>query len=232
MGTEAIIEMTSKIETCDDGVLYIVDNIPSSVTDEALDIIKDEIIQPFYVQANPENVYIGATTINEFGTFNCIPTIYQVDKKWGIRDNQYLYTSLEGQGITTKPRLALLMNHLMQPGKVYDVTLSFAPNIQNEADSLNTYFYVCIGDQNDDGTMPKLAEAQTFPIDTITGKTGEFIAGPYELTNIMMQYIPTNFTDRHVLQLCHNKSFTSSANRKKYGQQFRVVGIEVKPHDE
>ena len=41
MGTEAIIEMASKIEICDDGVLYIVYDIPSSVTDEALTIIKD-----------------------------------------------------------------------------------------------------------------------------------------------------------------------------------------------
>jgi len=230
MGTEAIIEMASKIEICDDGVLYIVDDIPSSVTDEALNIIKDEIIQPYYVQANLDNVFIGATTADEFGTYRCFPTIVEVEEKWGIRGNQYLVTPPDGT--TGRPRLGLTLNHLMQPRKIYDIALTFAPNVQDETDSLNVFFYVCIADQQDDGTMPKLAEAQTFPVDTITGKTGEFIAGPHELTNIMMQYTPTNFTNRHVLQLCHNKSFTSSANRKKYGQQFRVVGIEVKPHDE
>lgn len=228
MGTEAIIEMASNIEKCDDGVLYIVDDIPSSVTDEALKIIKDEIIQPFYVQANLDNLYIGIQDVYEFGTYRCHPTIVEVEEKWGIRDNQYLVTPPEG--ITGKPRIALTLDHLMQPGKIYDITLTLAPNVQDETDSLNVYFYVCIADQKDDGTMPKLAESQSFPYDTITGSLGEFIAKPNELTVITMQYTPANFTTMHALQLCHTKTFTSSANRSKYGQKFRVVGVEVKPH--
>ena len=228
IGTEAIIEMASKIETCDDGLLYIIDDIPSYVTDEALLIIKNEIIQPFYVQANLDNLYIGVQNVYEFGTYKCFPTIVEVEEKWGIRGNRYLVTPPDGT--TGKPCLALMLNHLMQSGKMYDITLTLAPNVQDETDSLNVYFYVCIADQKDDGTMPKLAESRSFPFDTITGNHGEFIAKPNELTDITMQYTPANFTTMHVLQLCHTKSFTTSANRKKYGQMFRIVGIEVKPH--
>lgn len=222
--------MVSKYETCDDGLLYIIDDIPSYVTDEALLIINNEINHTYYVQANLDNLYMGIQNAYEFGTYKCYPTIVEVDEKWGIRGNQYLVTPPEGT--TGKPNLALTLNHLMQPGKMYDITLTLAPNVQDETDSLNVFFYVCIADQRDDGTMPKLAESQSFPFDTITGRHGEFIAKSNELTAMTMQYTPTNFTNMHVLQLCHTKSFASSANRRQYGQQFRVVGVEVKPHEE
>lgn len=225
-----IMSMAFKKERCDDGTLYLIDNIPSAITDEALMIMRDETTQPFYVQATLDNIFVGTTGVNDFGTSKCFPTIYVVDEKWGIRDNQYLATPPDGT--TARPRLAFLLNRLMQPGKKYDIILTFAPNIQNELDRLNTYFYVCISDQNDDGSMPKLKDSQSFGNDTIVSDTrGLFIAQPHELKVMTMQYTPINFTHLHVLQLCHIFSFTSSANRRKYGQQFRVVGIEVKPHE-
>lgn len=228
--SKVITDMISKYEACEDGVLYIINDIPSYVAEEALHIIENEVNQTFYVQANLDNLYMGVQDAYEFGTYRCYPTIVEVEEKWGIRGNQYLVTPPEGT--TGKPRLALTLNHLMQAGKMYDIALTFAPNVQDETDSLNVFFYVCIADQKDDGTMPKLAESQSFPFDTITGSQGEFIAKPNELTIMTMRYTPTNFTTMHVLQLCHTKSFTSSANRRKYGQQFRVVGVEVKPHEE
>jgi hypothetical protein len=79
--------------------------------------------------------------------------------------------------------------------------------------------------------MPTLTNAQTFGNDTTVKDRGLFIARPRELKVMTMEYTPANFTNVHVLQLNHQFSFTTSANRRRYGQEFRVVGIEVKPHE-
>ena len=152
----ALQAMATKTEECDDGTLYLIDDIPASVTDEALQMMKDELSQPFYVQANLENVYVGKTTTTEFGTDKCTPTIVVTDEKWGIRDNQYLTTV--PQLTTGQPRLAIQIDHLMQLGKKYDVTLIIAPNTLNEADTCNTYFTVYMADKNEDGSMPALTK--------------------------------------------------------------------------
>ena len=229
----ALTSMASKTEVCDDGMLYMINNVSSMVIDQALNTMNEEVSQPFYVQANLGNVFTdGSATATTFGTLKCVPTIIEADEKWGIRDNQYLFTSTDGQGTAAKPQLALAMNHLMHPGKVYDVTLTFAPNTQDETDTLNTYFYVCIADQTDSGTLPTLANSQSYGTDTIVSRRGLFIAKPQELKVMTMEYTPTNFTDMHVLQLCHQFSFLSAASRKKHGQHFRVVGVEVKPHEQ
>lgn len=228
----AITSLATKTEACDDGMLYIIDEIPSSLIDEALNMIREEMLQPFYVQAIPENVYAGGNSASSFGTLYCTPTICQVDEKWGLRDNQYLYTSLEGQSVMAKPTLALTMNHLMKIGQVYDISLIFAPNIQNEeADTLSTYFYVSIADESSKGYLPTLANAQRYGNDTIINNRGVFIARPREIKVMTMQYTPTNFTNVHVLQLTHQFNFVTVVARSKYGREFRVVGIEVKPHE-
>lgn len=226
----ALQAMATKTEECDDGSLYIIEEIPSTVTDEALQMMKDELSQPFYVQANLENVYVGKATTTEFGTYKCTPTIVVTDEKWGIRDNQYLTTV--PQLTTGQPRLAILIDHLMQLGKKYDVTLIIAPNTQNEADTCNTYFTVYMADKNEDGSMPALTKKIAYGSDTTIGGYPAFIAKPQELTSFTIQYTPTVLTQTHVLQLKHIYTFFSAANRARYGQQFRVVGIEVKPHVE
>ena len=235
METSALTAMATKTELCDDGTLFILENISTALIEQTLNEIRSEVAQPFYVQASLENVYQNEknTGSDYYGTNNCTPTIVQVDEKWGIRDNQYLYTSVEGHGTGTKPALALQMKHLMQPGKTYDVTLTLAPNLHNEEDSLSTYFYVFIGDMNDEGSMPKLpSRNKAYGNDSIVGNNGMYIAKPHELKVVTMEYTPTNLTDVHVLQLCHHFNFLSSANRSKYSKEMRVVGIEVKPREE
>lgn len=230
MDLENVKAMATKVEHCDDGPLYLIDVIPSPVIDEALLMLKEELSQPFYVQANLENVYVGKATTTEFGTDKCTPTIVVTDEKWGIRDNQYLTTV--PQLTTGQPRLAILIDHLMQLGKKYDVTLIIAPNTQNEADTCNTYFTVYMADKNEDGSMPALTKEIAYGSDTTIGSYPAFIAKPQELTSFTIQYTPTVLTQTHVLQLRHVYTFFSAANRARYGQQFRVVGIEVKPHVE
>ena len=235
METSSLLAMATKTELCDDGTLYVIESLPSTVTDQALNEMKNEAAQPFYVQANLENVYINEnnTSVDYYGTTKCTPTIVQVDEKWGIRDNQYLYTSVEGQGITAKPTLALQMKHLMQPGRTYDVTLTLAPNLHNEEDTLSTYFYVFIGDMQDNRSMPRLpSRKNAYGNDSIVSGNGMYIAKPSELKVVTMEYTPTNLTDMHVLQLCHHFNYWTAANRSTYSKDIRVVGIEVKPREE
>lgn len=222
--------IVTKTDECDDGTLYLIDDIPASLANEAIEMMKEELSQPFYVQATPDNIYTGAPSATEFGTDKCIPTIVVADEKWGIRDNQYLTTAPTSP--VTKPKLAILIDHLLMPNSTYDVTLTIAPNTQNEADTCNTYFTVYIADENEDGTMPLLSKSTAYGSDLVISNKPAFIAKPQELTTITMQYVPKVFTETHVLQLEHRYSFLSAANRARYGQQFRVVGIEVKPHNE
>lgn len=230
MDFENVKAMATKVEHCDDGLLYLIDDIPSPVIDEALQMLKEEMSQPFYMQVNLQSTYYGSTSVTEFGTDKCIPTIVVADEKWGIRDNQYLTTL--PTSTTAKPKLAILIDHLLMPNSTYDITLTIAPNTQNEADTCNTYFTVYIADENEDGTMPLLSKSTAYGSDLVISDKPAFIAKPQELTTITMQYVPKVFTETHVLQLEHRHSFTSAANRARYGQQFRVVGIEVKPHNE
>ena len=230
MDFENVKAMATKVEHCDDGLLYLIDDIPSPVIDEALQMLKEEMSQPFYMQVNLQSTYYGSTSVTEFGTDKCIPTIVVADEKWGISDNQYLTTL--PTSTTAKPKLAILIDHLLMPNSTYDITLTIAPNTQNEADTCNTYFTVYIADENEDGTMPLLSKSTAYGSDLVISDKPAFIAKPQELTTVTMQYVPKVFTETHVLQLEHRYSFLSVANRARYGQQFRVVGIEVKPHKE
>lgn len=222
--------MATKTEECDDGTLYILDELPADVLAKALQLINDDIASINYLQANKDNVYTEGTNTTSFGTSNCNPKMVTSDEKWGIRDNQYLVTV--PTMTTSRPRIAFELNHLVQAGKTYDVTLTFAPNTENETDSLDVYFYVTIANLKDDGTMPQIADGERFGKDTLISKKPVFIAKPMEQKVMTMPYMAKNFTDKLYLQLDHIYSFTSSANRRRYGREFRVVGVEVKPHEE
>lgn len=225
-----LLTMATKTEECDDGTLYILDDVPASVLDEALQLIDNDLKATRYLQANKDNVYTEGTYTTSFGTSNCNPKMVTADEKWGIRENQYLVTV--PTMTTARPRIAFELNHLVQAGKMYDVTLTFAPNTENEEDSLSVYFYVTIANLKDDGTTPQIADGERFGTDTLINKKPVFIAKPMEQKVMTMPYMAKNFTNKLYLQLDHIYLFTSSANRRRYGQEFRVVGVEVKPHEE
>ena len=225
-----LLALTTKTEECDDGTLYILDDVPASVLDEALLLIDNDLKATYYLQANIENLYTGGTSTADFTTAACNPNMVTVDEKWGIRDNQYLVTV--PAFTTSKPRIAFELNHLIQAEKTYDITLTFAPNTEDETDSLSVYFYATIANLKDNGTVPKIADGNRFGTDTLVSNKPVFIAKPMEQKVMTMPYVAKNFTDKLYLQLDHIYSFTSSANRRKYGREFRIVGVEVKPHEE
>lgn len=227
-GITNFLSLATKIERCVDGNLYVIDDIPSAIVDDALQFINNELLETYYLQAIPDNVFWGAGTTTEFGTRKCLLTMLcEVDEKWGIRDNQYLCTLLDGT--TAKPQIAFMLNHLMRPGETYNVKLTLAPNTFDESDTRNTDFQVYIASLKDDGSIPTIQEAQLFGDDTLTVGVPIFVVKPHELKTITIPYKATSFTDQHFLQLMHVHTFTSSANRAKYGQIFRIVGIEVEP---
>ncbi|MBR1548815.1 MAG: hypothetical protein IJ637_08855 [Prevotella sp.] len=223
--------MATKTEHCDDGTLYVIDSVPASVIEEAMQLIATEAKQQKYVQANLDNIFTGQSNTNYFGTYYCNPTIIQADEQWGIRDNQYLVT--KPSVTTAKPRIAFTWNQLMLPGVTYDVELTLAPNTEDETDSLNVMFMVHIGSQKANGTVPTISETPAYGTDTVSGKMNYYVAKPQELRVIKMQYKPANPALEHYLQLGDNPfSFFSAANRARYGREFRVVGFELKPHEE
>ena len=144
-----------------------------------------------------------------------------------------LSKNIFGSGITTKPSVAFELDHLVQSGKTYDVTLTLAPNTENEADTRITCYYVTIANaESTEGGIPRIDEGQRFGVDSTVSNKPVFIAQPHELKVMKMQFTATNFADKLYMQLDHAKSFISSMSRNKYSQQFLIVGVEVKPHEE
>ena len=233
LGTKSTAElqaMASNTEECEDGTLYIINETPAALVAEVVKAISDELQKSYYIPASLSNVYEGKSTNTEFGTASCSPIMIMADAKWGIRDNQYL--SVVPNSTTSKPRLAFEVNYTVQPGKTYDITLTVAPNTQNEADTTKTYFTVYIASLNDEGAVPKISEAQAFGTDTIISNKPIFIAKAMEQKQMTMQYKASSFADKLYLQLDHHFSFFSAANRARYSKDFRVVGVEIKPHEE
>jgi len=58
------------------------------------------------------------------------------------------------------------------------------------------------------------------------------VVGYGQVKRITMTYAPKRFAYWHVLQLNHTKSFISEKNRSMYCQSFRVVGVEIKVHED
>ena len=226
-----LLALTTKTEECDDGTLYILDDVPASVLDEALQLIDNDLKKTRYLQANKENLYTGGTSSDAFRTTtDCTFEMVTADEKWGIRDNQYLLVT--PIGTYRKPMVAFELTHLVQPGKTYDVTLTFAPNTEDETDSLRTCFDVLIADLADNGTVPLTTKAERFGTDTLVSKKPAFIAMPHELKVMTMQYTAKSFVDKLYLLIENPLSVFNAKIRASFSFGYRIVGVEVKPHEE
>ncbi len=227
-----------KEEECDDGTLYLV-TITDTQIQEALSRIEEQVKAPLSIVADSSSVYVydpklssGSTASTHLlGTSKCNLTMWQCEEKWGVPGNQYLVA--EPQGKFTKPVLALSLNRLMSPGKEYDVTLIYAPATDEALnDSCNTYFTVYLADGLGEGIEVD-RYATSIADYTVFGSTkAPYEVGPKELKRITMTYAPKRFAYWHVLQLNHTKSFISEKNRSMYCQSFRVVGVEIKVHED
>ncbi len=218
-----------KEEVCDDGTLYFIKATDAQIQ-QAIASIEQQVAEPSSIVADSTSVYFyDSETSGLMGTKNCNLKMWQCDEKWGVPNNQYLVT--EPQYTAAKPTLALSMNRMMSPGKAYDITLIYAPATDAELnDSCNTYFNVYIADGKGERKYQDGYSTNDYII--FPAKKEFYEVGPKELTRITMAYQPKRFAYRHVLQLNHEKSFFTEKNRASYCQMFRVVGIEIKEHQD
>lgn len=231
--SEELLGMATKTEDCDDGTLYVIEQVSDEIVNQARAMMEQEAMQEFFVEASRDNVITGNSSTT-FGSYKCDPIIIECSDAIGVRDNKCFYTDVTSQSSSATPQLAIDLNHLMLPGQEYEVSFTFVPGM-TKADTLATYFQVYIADGQGNGmvedTFPALGNAYTsvYGNDTIVNKRKCFQASATEPTTITLRYTPTRLTFCHALQLQHVVIFNTSKNRKTYGQRFCISGISVKP---
>lgn len=237
LSEEELLAIVTKTEDCDDGTLYVIEQVSDEIVNQARAMMEQEAMQEFFVEASLDNVLtVNSVTTTTFGTYNCTPSIMTCSDTIGVRDNKCFYTNPTTQSRT--PQLSVKLDHIMLPGQEYEASFAFVPR---EGDTKPTYFQVYIADGQGNAmygdTFPALGNASVYGNDTVfvsnVGKTkiekGAFKASATEPTTITLRYTPTRLTYCHALQLQHMVNFNTSKNRNTYGQCFCISGISVKP---
>ena len=234
---EELLAIVTKTEDCDDGTLYVIEQVSDEIVNQARAMMEQEAMQEFFVEASLDNVITGNSSTT-FGSYKCDPIIMECSDAIGVRDNKCFYTDVTSQYSSAVPQLAINLNHLMLPGQEYEVSFTFVPGM-TKADTLATYFQVYIADGLGDNTIsdnyPPLAKAyaSVYGNDTVfvlnRKKEGAFKASATEPTTITLRYTPTRLTFCHALQLQHVVYFNTASKRNTYGQRFCISGISVKP---
>ena len=233
LSEEELLAIVTKTEDCDDGTLYVIEQVSDEIVNQARAMMEQEAMQEFFVEASRDNVITGNSSTT-FGSYKCDPIIMECSDAIGVRDNKCFYTDVTSQSSSATPQLAIDLNHLMLPGQEYEVSFTFVPGM-TKADTLATYFQVYIADGQGNGmvedTFPALGNAYTsvYGNDTIVNKRKCFQASATEPTTITLRYTPTRLTFCHALQLQHVVNFNTARKRNTYGQRFCISGISVKP---
>ena len=224
--SEELLGMAAKTEACDDGTLYVIEQVNDEIVNQARAMMEQEAMQEFFVGASLDNVITGNSTTT-FGSYWCNPVIMECSDTIGVRDNKCFYTTLTAASST--PQLSVKLDHIMLPGKEYEIQFTFVPR---EGDTKPTCFQVYIADGRGNtmygDTFPALADAKVYGNDTIVNNKSCFMASATEPTTITLRYTPTRLTYCHALQLQHVVIFNTESKRNTYGQCFCISGISVK----
>lgn len=231
LSEEELLAIVTKTEDCDDGTLYVIEQVSDEIVNQARAMMEQEAMQEFFVEASLDNVLtVNSVTTTTFGTYKCTPSIMTCSDTIGVRDNKCFYTNPTMR--SSAPQLSVKLDHIMLPGQEYEVSFTFVPGM-TKADTLATYFKVYIADGQGnamyDDTFPALANAKVYGNDTIVNNRKCFQASATEPTTITLRYTPTRLTFCHALQLQHVVSFSIASQRNTYGQRFCISGISVKP---
>lgn len=223
-------QSADSIDVCDDGeIIYV------KIEGKFADRLKENIVSlgntPFYVKAELTTILPEVKSTSECGYYSTTPVVQACDEKWGVRDNCYLTTP--PASTSSKPQIALNMAHVMLPGKKYNLRLTMAPNTKDETSEKTLNFYIYLFDGNGESmipdTYPKIS-GTTNVINKMRYNNGEVFVVGKDGAVIDLEYTPKAFTFSHALLLQHSVStFSTSANRNKYEQSFRIVGVEVTP---
>ena len=221
-------------EVCDDGTIYFLP-VPENLIGEVIAQVDAEGNTPFYVQANEQTLLPAVSSRNYYGYFigsqDTVETVH-CDEAWGVRDNQYV-TTVVNSSTALSPTLGIGFDHVMLPGKTYDITFSIAPQTDTlSTDTLALNFYIFIADSEwDFGTFN--AKAPTIQNPEVTEGTQKqkctFVAEPDKVTTYTIQYTPQTFSYTHAFEVVNSQSVFSTTAKKRYGRNIRLIGIDVRP---
>lgn len=229
-----------RTEVCDDGTIYFLP-VPENLVVEVIAQVDAEGNTPFYVQANEQTLLPAVTSRNYFGCFTGSQNVITVetvhcDEAWGVRDNQYVTTVVNSSTSALSPTLGIGFDHVMLPGKAYDITFSIAPQTDMlSTDTLALNFYIFIADSKSEFTTFN-ATAPTIQNPEVTGGTQKqrctFVAEPDKVTTYTIQYTPQTFSYAHAFEVVNSQSVFSTGAKKIYGRNIRLIGIDVRPAEE
>ncbi|MDO4171208.1 MAG: hypothetical protein Q4E63_02470 [Prevotellaceae bacterium] len=239
---EQVKAMADSTEVCDDGSIYFI-NIPDNIVEEVIAQIEKEANEPFYVPANMETLLPygndKAAFVNFCPTEAYFPRLITCDPKWGIKDNQYVTTFLPTANTFAATTLGIRLNHVMMPGKAYDITFSIAPQTDESiTDELPLNCYVVMADGQDqdleeDTYKPLPNGSSTWlsrnAMENVDGSGRIFVAPSDAVSTFTVRYTPQTLVYSHAFKIMHTvNSFTTSARRKQ-SQYIRLIGVDVKP---
>lgn len=237
---ETAKQYATSTEACSDGTIYTLE-LPESYAQEIIAYIEQEGNTPFYVKATAE-VAINSSSNDkrEFTTYLPVGvglTMVDCEESWGVKDNQYLHTNIPATS-NYCPAIAVNLNHIMQPGKKYNVTFSLAP--QTDAMSVDTLDLECyvlmadgLGTDNVNDSYPTHVGAPKATSDFYVKNPadGSFVFVGYvdKVTSYTFEYIPERLVFNHAFKVRNRLNSMLSSYRKKYGQNIRLIGVEVVP---
>ncbi|MBR6590896.1 MAG: hypothetical protein IKK67_10650, partial [Bacteroidaceae bacterium] len=140
----------------------------------------------------------------------------------------------------------LKLNHLMLPGKKYNVTFSLAPQTDAASvDTLDLQFYVLMADGQDvdnvNDTYPRHRDLKRITTDVpYLIKNPEMVPTEYDscyifkgyadkVTSYTFEYTPERLVFNHAFKVMNQFNAMLSTTKKKYGQNIRLIGVEVVP---
>ena len=237
---ETAKQYATSTEACSDGTIYTLE-LPESYAQEIIAYIEQEGNTPFYVKATAE-VAINSSSNDkrEFTTYLPVGvglTMVDCEESWGVKDNQYLHTNIPATS-NYCPAIAVNLNHIMQPGKKYNVTFSLAP--QTDAISVDTLDLECyvlmadgLGTDNVNDTYPTHVgtpkATSDFYVKNPADGTFVFVGYVDKVTSYTFEYIPERLVFNHAFKVRNRLNSMLSSYRKKYGQNIRLIGVEVVP---
>ncbi len=237
---ETAKQYATSTETCFDGTIYTLE-LPESYSQETISYIEQEANTPFYVKATPEiAIWLSPNTKTEFTT--CLPVgvalaMVDCEESWGVKDNQYLYTNVPAES-SYSPAIALNLNHLMLPGKKYNVTFSLAPQTDAASvDTLDLQCYVLMADgegtDNVNDTYPthvtRPKATSKYFVKNLADDSFTFVGYADKVTSYTFEYTPERLVFNHAFKIMNQFNVMLTSYKKQYGQNIRLIGVEVVP---
>lgn len=217
-----MIENESHVCLCVDGYFYTYKMTKEEVKD-MLKLMEEEAKHEYIATIESVNYDVNSRKsyifTKNFSTIDYVET----DASWGIPNNRYI--KVVPSQATTNPYVAFDLQHVLIPGKTYNITLRIAPDTEAKTpeERKGNRFYV------------NLFESSTnAPYDLNTSGTRisnpDGVSGAYfdtkadELTEFTFSYTPQSAFPRLAIQL---QSQITNAKLNEFSRTIRLVDISV-----